>query len=545
MDDSPPIPHPPDPAPGGAASVVVTVARLSLDDAPLPVPPESANADSPRPPATAMRVLATVGVVFVGVFLFLRVFLVEPFGVPTGSMAPALVGNHREAPCPRCGYPVRVGSPQPGGGREGHFTDIPCPNCGKRVNLADAREVNGDRLLVDKNVYQLRRPRRWEVAVFRCPVDLSKPYVKRVVGLPGEEISIVDGDGYANGDLLRKSLAEVRETRVPVFDMAYAPTPDGWGPRWVVHPADRDPRLPRVETARPVVTADDAVVQKGALVLDASASPQSEVRLEYRHWNLDERKEDAVTAAHSYDGRTRGGYASFPAIHDFYAWCEVEVTAAGTEGCSFALRLFDGADSVAAELGVGPRAVGQVFLTHDRHGGLSAARGVSLEAGRTYALEFAFVDRRATLAIDGRVVVAPADLDPPERVRGSGKKIEVKRGEVKRPLQLGARGCRVVVRNLKLYRDIYYTQAGVSGTRAPAQLGRDEYFLLGDNSGNSEDSREWRRKSDDVPVPGVPEPDFIGKPFLIHQPLRLGRVTVGGRERIVQTLDWSRLRWLH
>jgi signal peptidase I len=43
----------------------------------------------------------------------------------------------------------------------------------------------------------------------------------------------------------------------------------------------------------------------------------------------------------------------------------------------------------------------------------------------------------------------------------------------------------------------------------------------------------------------VPEEAFIGKPFLIHQPLRLSRVSVGGRERTFQSLDWSRLRWLH
>ena len=109
----------------------------------------------------------------------------------------------------------------------------------------------------------------------------------------------------------------------------------------------------------------------------------------------------------------------------------------------------------------------------------------------------------------------------------------------RRPLQLGARGCRLVVRNLKLYRDIHYTQYGEHGTRRRRpRFGPDEYFVLGDNSGNSQDSRKW-------PPPGVPEADFIGKPFLIHQPLRPARVTVGGRERVFQTVDWSRLRWLH
>ena len=524
MDEPAPAPpeHHPPPGDGPPAPLPPPVS-LNTEHRTPNTPNETPNTKHESPPAP--RVLASVGAAFVGIFLFVRVVLVEPFGVPTGSMAPTLIGNHREAACPRCGYPVRVGLPQ-AGERAGHFADVPCPNCGKRVTLADTRDVNGDRLLVDKNVYALRRPRRWEVAVFRCAADHLKPYVKRVVGLPGEEIRITDGDVYAGGELLRKSLAEVRETAVPVYDLAFAPNPGGWGPRWLAYPADLDARLPRGDGPRPVPTADDGVLRDGGLVLDASASPQLEVRLEYRHWNLDEGREEVIRSGISYDGPGRGSGNTY-AAHDFSVRCELEVGAAGKDS-SFACRLFDGADAVAADLPVGPRATaGPASLSHDRLGGLSAAGGVALEPGRTYALEFALVDRRATLALDGRVVVPPADLDP-----------QPKRGDVRRPLQLGVRGCKVTVRNLKLYRDIHYTQSGRNGTRAPARLGPDEFFVLGDNSGNSQDSREWD-------APGVPEADFIGKPFFIHQPLRLGRVTVGGRERVVQTLDWSRLRWLH
>ncbi|MDB5311588.1 MAG: signal peptidase [Gemmataceae bacterium] len=497
----------------------------TADPLPLPAPaarePGGRGTPAPAPP-TPLRLLVTVGVVFLIIFLFLRTATVEPFGVPTGSMAPTLIGNHREAPCPRCGFPVRVGTPL-GGERSGFYADIHCPNCGKSTNLSDARDVSGDRLLVDKNIYSLRRPRRWEVAVFRCSADMGKPYVKRVIGLPGEEIVIADGDVYADGELLRKSLGEVREALVPVFDMAYSPSPGGWGPRWLVYPPDGDVRLPRDGAPDPS-PADGTVLKDGALLLDAAASPQQEVRLEYRHWNLDENREEPVRSANSYDG---GGRTSnvYP-VHDFYLRCEVEVGAAAGAG-SFACRLFDGTDAVAAEVSVGPKVTGHIHLTHDRNGGLSSGPGVALEPGRKYNLEFAFVDRRASFAVDGKVVVPPADL-PPDR----------KRGEVRRPLQLGARGCRVVVRDLKLFRDIHYTQAGRNGTRSPAKLGPTDYFMLGDNSGNSQDSREW-------PVPGVPEADFIGKPFLIHQPLRIGRMTLGNRDRLVQTLDWSRLRWLH
>jgi signal peptidase I len=256
-----------------------------------------------RIPPTPGRVLATISVIFVCVFLFLRIAIVEPFGVPTGSMAPALVGNHREAACPRCGYPVRVGTPSAGGERPGYYSEVPCPNCGKRTNLSEARDINGDRLLVDKNVFSLRSPRRWEVAVFRCPYDLSKPYVKRTIGLPGEELVILDGDVFTDGELLRKSLVEVRETHIPVFDMAFSPGAGGWAPRWLVYPPDRDPRLPRDTTHDPA-PADDSVLQNGSLVLDGSGSPQQEVRLEYRNWNLDEDKEDVVAARATFTRST-------------------------------------------------------------------------------------------------------------------------------------------------------------------------------------------------------------------------------------------------
>jgi signal peptidase I len=519
------------PVPGAPLELPVANELPETEPAPLPLPadnppqPTSRKPRRPRRYFSPYRLLLVLAVGFVSLFLFIRTFAVEPFGVPTGSMAPALIGNHREGPCPRCGYPVRVGFPTAGGNPADHFARVGCPNCGNRFSLGDAIDLNGDRLLVDKNVFNLRRPRRWEIAVFRCPdpdpKECGKPYVKRVVGLPGETITLVDGDAYANGELLRKGLAEVRETRVIVFDMLYVPSPNGWNARWLVEPPENDPRLPRA-TNRGPREADEKVLRDGVLTLDAL---EGSVGVTYRHWNFDERKEEPVRVWSSYDGLPRS-FAQLPAAHDFSLQCEVEVVAASGEA-SFACRLFDGADAVSAEITVGPRPTGRAILTHDGHGPLGSTRGVSLEPKRRYTLEFAFVDRRATVALDGKTILPPADLLP-----------LAKRGEAARPLQFGARGCHLVIRNLRLFRDTHYTHYGEHGTQRPALLGREEYFVLGDNSGNSQDSRKW-------PRPGVPEADFLGKPFLIHQPLRPARVTVGGRERVFQTVDWSRLRWLH
>jgi signal peptidase I len=483
-----------------------------------------------------VRVLLITVVVFLGLFLVLRTIAVEPFGVPTGSMTPALVGHHRAGPCPRCGYDVRVGR-LTSGNLDRHFARVACQNCefgredGQLFSLADARDLSGDRVLVDKNVYSLRRPRRWEMAVFRCPdtdpKEFGKPYVKRLIGLPGETVFIDDGDVYINGAIARKGLAEIRETLFPVFDMTCSPKVRGWNERWIVSTGP-DPRLP-AGTPNVMPANGTPVIENDALVLDASEAPQAMTAVTYRHYHLDKPRDEAeqpVYVWNAYDGRP-GNRERFPVAHDFILTCDIEVGATTTAEASFAARLLDGADAVTAEISVGPKKTGQAQLTREGHGGLQSVTGVALEAGRTYRLEFAFVDRTAHFALDGRSILPPAELPQ-----------VTKRNGVPRPLQLGARGCRVILRNLRLHRDIHYTRFGEHGTERPVTMAAGEYFMLGDNSGNSQDSRKW-------PSPGVPEVDFIGKPFLVHQPLRPGKATVGGQPRDFQTLDWARLRWLH
>ena len=92
-----------------------------------------------------------------------------------------------------------------------------------------------------------------------------------------------------------------------------------------------------------------------------------------------------------------------------------------------------------------------------------------------------------------------------------------------------------MVRHLVLSRDIHYRMSGANATHLPMKLGEDEYFMLGDNSSNSDDSRSWR-------IPAVPGKFFLGKPFLIHQPSKMGSVEIGDRTRMFQMIDWDRVR---
>src|SRR4029079_279963 len=113
-------------------------------------------------------------------------------------------------------------------------------------------------------------------------------------------------------------------------------------------------------------------------------------------------KEEPIKSWSSYDGYPRS-FAQQPPAHDFSLECEIEVVAANA-GASFACRLRDGADAVSTEIAVGARADGRADLNHDEHGPLQSAGRISLRPGHRHLVEFAFVDRRATFALDGTVI---------------------------------------------------------------------------------------------------------------------------------------------
>ncbi|HHX50755.1 MAG TPA: signal peptidase I [Clostridia bacterium] len=86
--------------------------------------------------------------------LLIRLFLIQPFYIPSGSMEPTL-------------------------------------------------QV-GDRIIVNKLSTRFRDPERGQVLVFKYPLDISRDYIKRVVGLPGETFEIRQGRVYIDGQLLEE-----------------------------------------------------------------------------------------------------------------------------------------------------------------------------------------------------------------------------------------------------------------------------------------------------------------------------------------------------
>src|SRR5689334_22074535 len=85
---------------------------------------------------------------------------------------------------------------------------VPTPSMDSTVRV-------GDHLLVDKLSYAppgilskhllpYTEPKRGDIIVFRYPMDISQNYVKRVMGVPGDHLKIIDKVVYLNGKALNE-----------------------------------------------------------------------------------------------------------------------------------------------------------------------------------------------------------------------------------------------------------------------------------------------------------------------------------------------------
>ena len=108
--------------------------------------------------------------------LFIRTFLFQPFNIPSGSMEETLlVGDYLFVSKFSYGY--------------SHFSlPFSPPLFSGRIWSAD--------------------PKRGDVVVFRLPKDDSIDYIKRVIGLPGDHIQMIDGVLHINGDPVKRERIE-------------------------------------------------------------------------------------------------------------------------------------------------------------------------------------------------------------------------------------------------------------------------------------------------------------------------------------------------
>lgn len=144
-----------------------------------PAPPEAQAADAARQSGKSIvREYAEAIVVAMLLAFAIRVFVVQAFKIPSGSMIPTLlIGDHILVS--KLSYGVQWPT-----------------DCKLQWNLPP---VN---CYTSTNVMPFGKPQRGDVIVFRFPEDEEKDFIKRIVGTPGDTVQIRNKQVIVNGEPL-------------------------------------------------------------------------------------------------------------------------------------------------------------------------------------------------------------------------------------------------------------------------------------------------------------------------------------------------------
>ncbi len=220
-------------------SVFDPVPAPSPDDAPSE--PTEGPAWSTHGPLIVVREWADALIIAFILAMFVRVFMVELFKIPSGSMTPTLIGGRvahvdYNQDGKRDLILIRDGQAPLGflgNGRrfvaDGQVTltadDL------ERMTQDGTMRLQYDRILVNKLTYWFRLPRRGEVTVFKVPPHIwnqDKPiFIKRCVGGPGDQLTF-DGPGHlmANGRRVERPeffQTQTYDLKVPYRDVKGRP----------------------------------------------------------------------------------------------------------------------------------------------------------------------------------------------------------------------------------------------------------------------------------------------------------------------------------
>jgi signal peptidase I len=343
--------------------------------------------------------------------LILKFFIIEAYKIPSGSMQPTIMGNDQ-------------------------------------VELFD-------RVLVNKFLYLLDEPERWNVIVFKFPLNQSQNYIKRLIGLPGEKITIKNGDIYVDDVIARKP----DNVTGSVLKQVY--------------PSGKENEL---FSRSFTTTGKNRPVEDGGIAFPAAGNARmSGIRDRYLHGYdhaygipfpagigaienhcVGDLKVAFEVTIDSDSGRVTGEITENGRVHSFF------LKGRNAEGSS---RI-------------------ETRWTKTSHPGNTeivwSSEEIALEEGRSYEIAFANVDDRLTIELDGEVVALHEYVTD-----------EIERGADPNAVSFGTQGTGGTFTEVEVFRDIYYLHDDPIKGYSDYEVPEKHYFALGDNTQNSSDGRRW------------------------------------------------------
>lgn len=492
-------------------------------------------------------------------------FAFEAFVIPTGSMAPTLMGQHKDYNCPQCGFLYAVSASDGHGASQIAYGT--CVNCRYTTEILENPVYSGDRILVLKTLFDIPArfgggpPRRWDVTVFKYPEEPETNYIKRLVGLPGEELRIERGDIYTRRlnstepfKIERKPLDHQQAMQILVNDDAHRPALLKDDKRWSHWRSDE---------------GGWAVMEDGLYEATSSGGNWLDMRYEHRVPTPDQWRDIATSRPLKVQPRSSliTDYYSYNTYltrdsYDKQSWFQphwvgdlsVEMLLqVDKPSGEFRIELVEAgvANQFVVDLATG---MGRMM----RGGKQLAETKTPIREGGRFKLRFANVDNRLTLWINHLTPFGAGVEYEPDAAENKGPQA----ADLK-PVGVAVKDGKVSVSRLRLTRDIYYSitpggfdygenlwSAAIVDSSAFFNLISDplkfvsfnetrhndypiadgRYMMMGDNSPLSKDSRAWTTtdRFDEASQSGwddtnrqsweVPERLIVGKAFMVYWP---------------------------
>jgi signal peptidase I len=410
--------------------VVAIGALLALTSA----QPASSSAQDRRPDSLGQWMKENIEAIIVAFImaLVIRCFCIEVFKIPSSSMEPTLLGDVSSA----------------------HSLDS-CP-----FKEEHKWSNGGDRIMVTKYYYAFSSIERYDVVVFKFPLNQSKNFIKRVVGLPDEELMIHHGNIF------------VKHSGETEFRIARR-TPRTQDSIWIPVDADVD-----------YLSSREDLLKKWKPLSPAGNGKKADFAVDRRELTT---LENAGARGVRFERQERIDDGHGQEVGELQLSFDFELTS--PHGVLFAEIVNEFGKF---EVNLSTDAVSELKAHIPGKDDISPLKDVRLALDRRYHLALSVYDGTASVRLNDEELGKSVFIDK----RSDEKLTE----SLERSVAFGARDLTFKVRNLTVGRDVYYKgKLDRDGKHIiddePVKIPPGCYIMMGDNVENSHDARSWSKRT--------------------------------------------------